>query len=39
MDGSARTLQAIMRGKVPSESAIHSDCWKGYNGLADARCD
>ncbi len=32
-DCSAKTLQAIIRGKVSPESIIHSDCWKGYDGL------
>jgi len=31
-DYSAKTLQAIIRGKV---SSVHSDCWKGYDGLVD----
>ena len=29
------TLQAIIRGKVSPESIIHSDQWRGYNGLVD----
>jgi len=29
------TLQAIIRGKVSPESIIHSDSWRGYNGLVD----
>lgn len=29
------TLQAIIRGKVSSNSIIHSDQWRGYNGLVD----
>jgi transposase-like protein len=29
------TLQAIIRGKVSHESIIHSDQWRGYNGLVD----
>ena len=29
------TLQAIIRGKVDPESIIHSDSWRGYNGLVD----
>ena len=32
---SKRTLQAIIRGKVDPESVIHSDQWRGYNGLVD----
>ena len=38
-DCSARTLQAIIRGKVSPESIIHSDCWKGYDGLVDVGYD
>jgi len=29
------TLQAIIRGKVVPDSIIHSDNWRGYNGLVD----
>ncbi len=29
------TLQGIIRGKVDPESIIHSDSWRGYNGLVD----
>jgi transposase-like protein len=32
---SKATLQAIIRGKVALESVIHSDHWRGYNGLVD----
>lgn len=34
-DGSKATLQAIIRGKVDTESLINSDRWRGYNGLVD----
>ena len=34
-DCSKATLQGIIRGKVDAESVIHSDGWKGYNGLVD----
>ena len=34
-DCSKDTLQAIIRGKVSLESIIHSDGWRGYNGLVD----
>ena len=34
-DCSRATLQAIIRGKVEVERAIHSDKWRGYNGLVD----
>jgi transposase-like protein len=30
-----RTLQAIIRGRVSIETVIHSDSWRGYNGLVD----
>jgi len=30
-----RTLQAIIRGRVGIETVIHSDSWRGYNGLVD----
>ena len=29
------TLQAVIRGSVDLESVIHSDGWRGYNGLVD----
>ncbi len=29
------TLQAVIRGKVELDSVIHSDGWRGYNGLVD----
>ena len=29
------TLQAVIRGRVDLESVIHSDGWRGYNGLDD----
>lgn len=33
--GAKKTLQGIIRGKVDLESVIHSDAWRGYNGLVD----
>ena len=30
-----QTLQNIIRGKVSLDSVIHSDRWRGYNGLVD----
>jgi len=30
-----RTLQAIIRGRVKPDTIIHSDYWRGYNGLVD----
>ncbi len=29
------TLQRIIRGKVSIESELHTDSWRGYNGLVD----
>ena len=29
------TLQAIIRGRVKPDTVIHSDYWRGYNGLVD----
>jgi transposase-like protein len=29
------TLQAVIRGRVSLDSVIHSDGWRGYNGLID----
>lgn len=34
-DCQKRTLQAIIRGKVAAEVIIHSDKWRGYDGLVD----
>jgi transposase len=34
-DCARKTLQAIIRGRIDSESIIHSDSWHGYNGLVD----
>lgn len=34
-DCSKATIQAIIRGKIDPESIIHSDGWKGYDGLVD----
>ena len=34
-DCSAVTLQSIIRGKASIDSIIHSDGWRGYNGLVD----
>ena len=30
-----RTLQGIIRGRVDPESVIHTDYWRGYDGLVD----
>ena len=34
-DCSKTTLQRIIRGRVALDSVIHSDGWRGYNGLVD----
>jgi hypothetical protein len=34
-DCSKSTLQGIIRGRVSLESVIHSDGWRGYDGLVD----
>ena len=34
-DCAKATLQAIIPGKADLESVIHSDGWRGYNGLID----
>ena len=34
-DCSRTTLQKVIRGKVDLNSVIHSDGWRGYNGLID----
>ena len=34
-DCAKKTLQAIIRGKVSIDSIIHSDQWRGYDGLVD----
>jgi transposase len=34
-DCSRPTLQAVIRGKVSIDSVIHSERWRGYNGLVD----
>lgn len=38
-DARKKTLQDIIRGKVALESVIHSDGWRGYNGLVDVGYD
>ena len=38
-DGQKKTLQAIIRGRVSLDSVIHSDGWRGYNGLVDVGFD
>ena len=34
-DCTRKTLQSIIKGHVEPESIIHSDKWRGYNGLVD----
>ena len=34
-DVQKKTLQAIIRGRVSVETIIHSDLWRGYDGLVD----
>ncbi|PJK15342.1 IS1595 family transposase [Lysobacteraceae bacterium NML07-0707] len=38
-DASKATLQAIIRGKVDPNSIIHTDGWRGYDGLVDLGLD
>jgi len=38
-DASKRTLQRVIRGHVAAESVIHSDRWRGYDGLVDVGYD
>lgn len=34
-DCKKKTLQAVIRGRVKPETVIHSDAWRGYDGLVD----
>lgn len=38
-DVQKKTLQAVIRGRVSLDSIIHSDGWRGYNGLVDTGFD
>jgi len=38
-NASKKVLQDIIRGKVNPNSVIHSDGWRGYNGLVDVGYD
>jgi transposase len=38
-DCSKKTLQQIIVGKISLETVIHSDGWRGYNGLVDVGYD
>src|SRR5882672_11955358 len=39
LDASKATLQAIIRGKASPESILHTDGWRGYDGLVDMGFD
>jgi transposase len=34
-DCKKRTLLAVIRGRIASDAVIHSDSWRGYDGLVD----
>ena len=34
-DCSKKSLLAVIRGRIKPEVVIHSDCWRGYDGLVD----
>jgi len=34
-DASKKPLQSVIRGQVVLDSVIHSDGWRGYNGLVN----
>ncbi len=34
-DAKAKTLQGVIRGKVALDTVIHTDGWRGYDGLVD----
>jgi transposase-like protein len=34
-DAKKRTLQSVIRGRIDLDSVIHSDGWRGYQGLVD----
>lgn len=38
-DATKRTLQAIIRGRADIASVIHTDGWRGYDGLVDVGFD
>lgn len=38
-DCKSKTLQDIIRGNVSVESVIHTDVWRGYDGLVDIGYD
>ena len=38
-NASKAALQAVIRGRVGSESVLHTDGWRGYDGLVDLGFD
>ncbi len=38
-DCSKKTLQAVIRGRIEPNTVIHSDGWRGYDGLVDVGFD
>ena len=38
-DASKATLQAIIRGKASLQSVVHTDAWRGYDGLVELGYD
>lgn len=34
-----KTLQAIIRGRIDTEAVVHTDKWRGYDGLVDVGYD
>lgn len=38
-DASKKTLQCVIRGRVSLNTVVHSDGWRGYNGLVDVGYD
>ena len=38
-DPSAKTLRAVIRGRISSEDLVRSEGWKGYDGLVDVGYD
>lgn len=38
-DAKKKTLQRIIRGKISTDSSIHSDGWRSYDGLVDVGYD
>ncbi len=38
-DAKAKTLQDVIRGKVALDAVIHTDGWRGYNGIVDVGYD